>query len=125
MYFYLHIEYRPLDPGDTTQVNLIEGVAKPQGIGTIFLELEDNTGKIHKLKFENIYYFPVSPNLLISPQKWASDRGGEKVSRYGTYHKEMDKRSVLVWNNRTSLQTIFHERGVIIRLMFNGYPCNI
>ena len=50
-------------------------IIKPKGIGTVTLELEYNTVKLHNIIFENIYYFPGATNILISPQKWPHDRG--------------------------------------------------
>ena len=44
---------------------------KTQGVGTIILDLEDDTGKTRNINFENVYYFPGAPKLLISPHKWA------------------------------------------------------
>ena len=51
------------------------------------------------------------PLLLVIPQKWAQDRGEDKVGREGTYLKVVVKRSVLVWNNRKSQSIILHAPG--------------
>ena len=59
-----------LEPTYTTEVNGIVGVTKPKGIDTIVLEIEDKNGKIYKLKYENVYYFPGVTKPLIFPPKW-------------------------------------------------------
>ena len=53
-------------------------------MGTIVLDLEENTGKLHKFKFKIFYYFHGSSNILISPHKWAYDRGKSEVGQEGT-----------------------------------------
>ena len=40
--------------GGDTEVNVIRGLIKPQRIGTIILDLEGNTGKIHNINFKNV-----------------------------------------------------------------------
>ena len=39
IYFVFYIEYIPLEPGETVQVNGIRGIMKTQGIENITLEL--------------------------------------------------------------------------------------
>ena len=78
-YFELYTEYKPLDMGGYTEVNGIGGIIKPQGIGTVVLDLEDDTGKFYNLNFENFYYFPGAPKLLIVPHRWDQDRGEAEV----------------------------------------------
>ena len=41
-----------MDPEDNTEVNGIRGVLKPQGIGTVVLDLEDNKGKISQYQLQ-------------------------------------------------------------------------
>ena len=53
-------------------------IIKPKGIGTVTLELEYNTVKLHNILFENIYYFPGAPNILISPQNGPMTEGRMK-----------------------------------------------
>ena len=36
-YFELYIEYKPLEKGDDTEVNVIGGLIKPKGVGTVVL----------------------------------------------------------------------------------------
>ena len=69
-----------LEKGDFTKVNGIGGLIKPKEISTLFLDLEYDTGKLHSLTFEQYYYFPVAPKLLIGPQKWARDRGEDDTT---------------------------------------------
>ena len=70
-YFKLYTDYKPLYPADDIEVNSIGGLMKTHGVGTIILDLEDNTGKTRNINFENVYYFPGAPKLLVSPHKWA------------------------------------------------------
>ena len=51
-YFDIYKEYNPLEKGYDTEVNGIGGTIKPKGIGTVVLNLEDDTGKLHNLTFE-------------------------------------------------------------------------
>ena len=74
-YFELYTDYTHLEKGDNTEVNVIGGIIKTKGICTVFLDLEVDTGKLHNLTFEQVYYFTGAPTLLTSPQKWAQDRG--------------------------------------------------
>ena len=53
-YFELYTEYKPLGKEDDAKVNGIGGIIKPEGIGTVVLELEDDTGKIHNLTFKQV-----------------------------------------------------------------------
>ena len=73
-YFELYIELKNVEKGEDTEVNDIVGIIKPKGIGTVVLDLEDGTGKLHTFIFEQVYYFPIAPKLLVSPQKWARDK---------------------------------------------------
>ena len=84
------------------------GLIKHQVLYTVILDLEENTGKIHNLRFRFFYYFPVASKLLIGPQKWFYYRGEAKFGQEGTYLKVMFKYSALVWNNGISQQTILH-----------------
>ena len=73
-YFELYTELKNVEKGEDTEVNDIVGIIKPKGIGTVVLDLEDGTGKLHTFIFEQVYYFPRAPKLLVSPQKWARDK---------------------------------------------------
>ena len=111
-----------MEPGYITQVNGIGGLTKPQVIGHIVLELEYKTGKIHKLTFENVYYFPEAPKLLVGPQTWARDRDEVNFGLEGTYLKVMGKNYVLVWNNRTYHRNILHDPGcALLYMSINQY----
>ena len=107
-YFDLYTEYKPLGKEDDTELNGIGGFIKTKGIGTILLELEDETGQIHNLTFKQIYYFPITPKLLVGPHKWSQDRGEYEFRREETYLEVMVKHSILVWDNRKSKRTIPH-----------------
>ena len=48
----LYIEYKPIEEEDDTEVNVIEGLLKPKGIGLIVLDLEDDTVQIHNHTFK-------------------------------------------------------------------------
>ena len=76
------------------------GSSSPKGIVTIILDLEEDTGEHYIINFEQVYYSPRAPTLLVSPQKWDQHRGEYKVRREGTYLKVMGEHSILVWNNR-------------------------
>ena len=73
-YFELYTQYKHLEKGDNTEVNGTGRFTKPKGIGAIVLDQEDNTGKISNIIFEQVYYFPGEPKLLVIPQKWARDK---------------------------------------------------
>ena len=45
-------QYKPLEKVHDTEVNGIGGIIKPKGIGTVILDLEDDTGKLQSLVFE-------------------------------------------------------------------------
>ena len=59
-------------------VNGIRGLVNTRVLGTIFLNLEDDSGELHHLTFNNFFYSPSKSKLLISPQTWARDRGDTK-----------------------------------------------
>ena len=65
-------------------------------------------GQIHNITFKQVYYFPGAPKVLIRPQKWAQDRGEEKLGREGTNLKLIIKRSILMRNNGKLQRTILH-----------------
>ena len=48
-HFELYTYYKLLEKGDDTEVNNIGGIIKPKGIGTVTLDLEYETGKIHNI----------------------------------------------------------------------------
>ena len=60
---------------DDTEDNNIGGIIKPKGVGTVVLNLEYETGKLHTLTFEQVYSFLVAPKLFVGPNKWARYRG--------------------------------------------------
>ena len=110
-YFELYTHYKPLEKGDDTEVNGIGGIVNPKGVVIVILDLEYNTGQIHNLIFEQVYYLPRAPNLLTSPQKWARYRVEDDLRRRVTYIKMMVKYSVLVCNDKKSQRTILHDPG--------------
>ena len=73
--------------------------------------MEDDAGEIHHITFHNVYYFPRSPNLLITPQTWYWDRGEDEIRHERTYLKVMGKRPVLVWENGKYQRTTLHSPG--------------
>ena len=74
-YSELYKEYKPLEKGDDTEVNIIGGIINNEGVVIAALDLKEDTGKIHNLAFKQVYYFPLTSKLLSSPHKWAQDRG--------------------------------------------------
>ena len=68
-YFKIYTEYKPQGKEYDTEVNFIGGVIKPNGVGTVVLDLEDEKGQIHNLNFKQVYYLPGAPNFLIIPHK--------------------------------------------------------
>ena len=51
-YFDLYTHYKPLEKGDDKEVNVIGGFIKANGIFTVVLYLEYDTGKIHNIIFK-------------------------------------------------------------------------
>ena len=70
-----------------------------------------DTVKLHNLNFEQVYYLPGAPKILIIPQKWAREIEEDEVGREGIYLKAMGKYSVLVWNTEKPQITILHALG--------------
>ena len=95
-YFEINTHCKPLGKEDCIEINGIRGIINTKGIVTFALILEDYIGKLQHIIFKNVYYFPGAPNIFISPQEWAQDRGEYEFGREGTYLKVMGKRSVLV-----------------------------
>ena len=54
-YFETYTEYKLLLKGDYSQVNDIGGLIKFNEIGTVVLDLKEDTGKLHNLTFEKVY----------------------------------------------------------------------
>ena len=71
-YFGIYTKYKPLDKRENTEVNGIVYIIKNKEIGAVVLDLEYEIGKNQKNIFEQVYYFPGAPKLLISPQKWST-----------------------------------------------------
>ena len=53
-YFELYTYYKPLLKGEGIEVNAIGGLINTKGIGTVILDLEDDTCKLHNLTFEKV-----------------------------------------------------------------------
>ena len=71
LYFKIYTEYKPLDNGDNTEVNIIGGFINPKEIGIFALDLEYDTGKS---KISDLEAFNTSPGCPISSsalKKWA------------------------------------------------------
>ena len=83
-YIKLYTEYKPLENGDNTEGNGLGGIINHKGICTIVLDLEYDTVKLQNIIFEQVYYFPGAPNLLIIPKTRARDRGEDEVRREET-----------------------------------------
>ena len=52
-----------INQGEDAEVNSIVGIIKPNGIGTVALDLEDDTGKLHnsiKKNYTNSLGYPSS-----------------------------------------------------------------
>ena len=95
-YFELYIQYKSLEKGNDTEFNGAGGIINPKGIGNIVLDLEDDTDEFCYIVFEQFYYFPGAPKLLVSPQKLARYKVEDEFGREGNYFKVMGKRSILV-----------------------------
>ena len=68
-YFELYIQYKSLEKWKDIEVNGSRGIINPKEIGNMFLDLEDNTGEVCYIYFEQFYYFPEAQKILVSPQK--------------------------------------------------------
>ena len=53
--FELYTHYKPLEKGDNKEFSGIGGLVKHKCIGTVVLYLEDGTGKLHNLIFDQLY----------------------------------------------------------------------
>ena len=91
---------------------LLRGIIKPKGIGTIILELEDGNGNIYNLNIDILYYFPRLPKLFISIHKWSHDIAEDKVFQEVIYLKVVGKISILVCDNRKYQKPSFIPLGI-------------
>ena len=44
-YFEIYTQYKPLETGYNTEVNVIRGIIKPKGVGPFIMGLQYDTGK--------------------------------------------------------------------------------
>ena len=63
-----------LKPLDNVFLSGVGGRIPALGIGTMVLNLEDDSGTVHTFKIEDSYYVPKAPINLLCPQQWAKQR---------------------------------------------------
>ena len=107
-YFKIYTQFKPLWNRVDTEVNGIRVTINTKEISNFTLEMEDGKGKIHNIRFEQVYYFPGVPKLLVRPQKWSRDRLENELGRKGTYLKVIVKHSACTLNSSKSQSTIIY-----------------
>ena len=92
----------------TIWMSMVSGFRQTPGYRHYCPVLGIQHGQIHNIEFKNVHYSPGCTKLLVSPKKWAGDRGEAKFVSEGIYLKVMGKRYILVWNNGKSQSNILY-----------------
>ena len=77
-----------------------------EGKGTLVLDVNDDTGKPHRIKIPNSLYLPELRMCLLSPQHWAQEAGDNYPLPNGTRMENTAHNCVLVWGQGKHVKTI-------------------
>jgi hypothetical protein len=83
------------------------GVPTGTLMGTVEWEVEDDQGRMHKIRLPNTIYSSGTRNRLLSPQHWAQGANDRYPIRYGTWCATYDDRIELYWDQRRYKRTVY------------------
>jgi len=88
--------------------------------GTIVWNIEDDQGRIHKLRIPGSFYTREAPSRLLSPQHWAQTANDNKPQRHGTWCATYDDSIVLEWRQRQYRRTIKLDPGTNVATIYTA-----
>lgn len=91
---------------DGGEVGGISDGLQIKGKGTFCFDLEDDEGKIHKIKIPNSLFLPKLRLCLLSPQHWAQEARDEKPRPRGTRMENDAKNCILIWGQGKFKRTV-------------------
>jgi hypothetical protein len=77
-----------------------------EGKGTLVIDMNDDTGKPHRVKIPNSLYLPGLKMCLLSPQHWAQEVGDDYPLPHGTRMENTAHSCVLRWGQGKFSKTI-------------------
>jgi hypothetical protein len=76
-------------------------------MGTVEWPIEDDTGRIHKIRIPCTIYAESNRNKLLSPQHWSHEANDRYPTRNGTWCATLDDRVILFWDQQRYKKTVF------------------
>jgi hypothetical protein len=98
--------FKNLCPFCSGCVGGIEGGLEIQGQGTLVLDVNDDSGRPHRIKIPNSLHLPDLKMCLLSPQRWAQEAGDNYPLPNGTRMESSANNCTLIWGQGAFCKTI-------------------
>jgi len=76
-------------------------------MGTVEWPIEDDTGRVHKIRIPRTIYSENNRSKLLSPQHWSQESNDRHPIRNGTWCATLDDRIVLFWDQQRHKKTVY------------------
>jgi hypothetical protein len=73
-----------------------------KGVGSFKFKLEDDNGKMHKIKIPNSLFVPNLKRCLLSSQHWTQEVGDKYPMLRGTRVEQDDENCILIWGRQNT-----------------------
>jgi hypothetical protein len=104
---YPHL-FEDLRLSDEGKVEGINDGLKIMGKGTFKFKIEDNNGRMHKIKIPNSLYLPGLKRCLLLPQHWVQEAGDKHPLPDGTWCKNTATHNILYWDQKHFQKSVPH-----------------
>jgi hypothetical protein len=76
-------------------------------MGTVEWPIEDDTGRVHKIRIPRTIYSEGNRSKLLSPQHWSQEANDRSPVRNGTWCATLDDRIILFWDQQQYKKTAY------------------
>jgi hypothetical protein len=76
-------------------------------MGTVEWPIEDDTGRVHKIRIPCTIYSEGNRSKLLSPQHWSQEANDRSPVRNGTWCATLDDRIILFWDQQQYKKTAY------------------
>jgi hypothetical protein len=88
------------------------------GRGTFKFKIEDDNGKMHKIKTPNSLYVPDLKRCLLSPQHWLQEAKDNYPRPKGTQMKQDDEYYLLIWGQAKYRKLVPYDPSFNVPIMY-------
>ncbi len=76
-------------------------------MGTVEWPVEDDTGRVHRIRIPRTIYSEGNRSKLLSPQHWSQEANDRSPVRNGTWCATLDDRIILFWDQQQCKKTTY------------------